>query len=182
MDPLVGGLLLDVARRIGTPIVKGLLERYVGGAAGEIGGAIIDAVADRVGVPSAELPSQDPKQLENAVRDVEAAAPEILVQWNVQQAQAIALQKAEMDKGGAAWTWAWRPGGMWLMLGLVPFYAAFVPLVDLFLALMGAGPRLSAMLILSVGAFIQLFMFYAGFYMGGHTVKDAFAKWSGRGS
>lgn len=27
--------------------------------------------------------------------------------------------QAELDKGGPTWTWAWRPFGMWLFLGLV---------------------------------------------------------------
>lgn len=173
MDPIVGTLLLDVARRVGAPILKGVLECHIGGAAGEIGGTIIDAVAERIGVSPADLPGHDPEVLERAVREVEAAAPEILVQWNVQQAQSIALQKAEMDKGEAAWTWAWRPAWMWFLGFLWLFRIVLVPIVDA-----GLGSAIASAVPLD--ALSWLTTLFAGLYMGGHTVKDAMAKWMGR--
>ena len=131
MSSLVTSILVGAATKVGAPIVKSLLEKHVGGIAGDVGGMVIDTIAERVGVAPDELPSQDPKVIENAVRDVEAVAPELIVQWNVQQAQAIELQRAEMDKAGDAWwTWAWRPAWMWFLGFLFLFRLVMVPVTD----------------------------------------------------
>ncbi len=174
MDSVVTSILIGAATKVGAPIVKGLLQKYVGGTAGDIGGMVIDTIADRVGVAPDALPGQDPAVIEAAVRDVEAVAPELIAQWNVQQQQAIELMRAEMDKGEAWWTWAWRPAGMWIFIGLFAWYAAGLPIINLLLGLLGASERLG--LVVDVSTMVTMFMFFAGFYMGGHTVKDFATK------
>ncbi|KQZ14327.1 hypothetical protein ASD44_09755 [Mesorhizobium sp. Root554] len=178
MSALVTSILIDAAAKVGAPVVKSLLEKYVGGAAGEIGGMIIDTIAGHAGVPADELPGLSSDRIEAAVAATEAETPELLVQWNVQQKQAIDLMRAEMDKGGPTWTWAWRPAGMWLFLGLVAWYVAMIPLVNVVLGLAGADERLG--LVVDVSVFATLFVTYLGLYMGGHTVKDAMAKWAAK--
>lgn len=178
MDPLIGGILIDVAGKVGAPIVKGLLEKYVGGVGSEIGGAVVDTIAGKLGVPVEDIATKPTADIEAAVAATEQAAPQLLLDFATRQHElSNELQLAEMQKvGEPTWTWAWRPGGMWLLLGLIPFYAIVVPLIDLLLALFGSQQRLSAMLVLTVGAFVQLFTYYCALYMGGHTAKDLFAK------
>lgn len=173
MSATLTTILIAAAARVGAPLVKALLEKHVGGVAGEIGGTVIDAIAQNAGVSPAELPHLRSEEIDAAVRATEAAAPDILVQWNVQQAQAIALQKAEMDKNEATWTWAWRPAWMWFLGFLWAFRAVVVPVVDA-----GLGSDMAAALPLD--ALFWLTAVFSGFYMGGHTVKDGLAKWVGR--
>lgn len=173
MSAILASILIDVAARVGAPIVKSLLEKHVGGAAGEIGGMVIDAIAGKVGVAPDKLQNQDPKILETAVRDVEAAAPDLIVAWNVQQRQAIELMRAEMDKSPSWWMWAWRPAWMWFLGFLFLFRLVLVPLADaVFGSSIAGGVDLSTMMTLTA--------WFMGLYMGGHTVKDALAKWAER--
>lgn len=173
MSATLASILVAAAARVGAPLIKTLLEKHVGGVAGEIGGTIIETIAANAGVSPAELPQLPDEQLDAAVRVTEDQAPELVAQWNIQQAQAIALQKAEMDKGEATWTWAWRPAWMWF-LGLLWFFRAIVvPVVDA-----GLGSSMAAALPLD--ALFWLTTVFSGFYMGGHTLKDAMTKWLGR--
>ncbi len=174
LETAIAGVLIDAAAKVGAPIVKGLLEQYVGGTAADIGGQIIDMVAEAAGVEPAALPSTPAGQVQEAVRSVEERTPELLIQWNVQQKQAIDLMRAEMDKGGPAWTWAWRPAGMWTFIGLFGWYAAGLPLLNLILGLIGAGERLG--LVVDVGTLTTMFMFFSGFYMDGHAAQDIAGK------
>jgi hypothetical protein len=173
MSAILASILIDVAARVGAPIVKSLLEKHVGGAAGEIGGMVIDAIAGKAGVTPDKLQNQDPKILETAVRDVEAAAPDLIVAWNVQQRQAIELMRAEMGNGRSWWMWAWRPAWMWFLGFLFLFRLVLVPVTDAILgSSIAAGVDLSTMMTLTA--------WFMGLYMGGHTVKDALAKWAER--
>ncbi|MEQ9245375.1 MAG: 3TM-type holin, partial [Nitratireductor sp.] len=135
---------------------------------------VIDTVAAKVGVPPDQLSAAPLPDLEGAVRAVEAATPELVEAWTEQQRVSNRLQLAEMDKG-QTWTWAWRPATMWGLLAGWIFFLCIVPLVNLFLALLGA----SAHLVLAVDAatWLTLTGIYMGLYMGGHTIKDVAAKW-----
>lgn len=177
MSVVLSSILIAAAARVGAPLVKAVLEKHVGGVAGEIGGSIIDTIAANAGVPPAGLPQLSSEDLDAAVRATEAQAPELVAQWNVQQAQAIALQKTEMDKNEAAWTWAWRPAWMWFLGFLWLFRAVVVPVIDV-----SIGSDMAAALPLD--ALFWLTTVFSGFYMGGHTIKDGMsklgAKWMGR--
>jgi hypothetical protein len=174
METVIAGALIEVAARVGAPVVKDLLQKYLGGTAAEIGGAVIDMVAEKAGVAPADLPGLPADQLGAAVQAAEAATPELLVQWNVQQQQAIALMKAEMDKGGPTWTWAWRPAGMWIFILMFAWYVVGLPVLNLILGLVGAGERLG--LVIDVGTLTTMFMFFSGFYMGGHMAESIAGK------
>lgn len=117
-------------------------------------------------------------ELEKAVLAVEAEAPEILLAWNDRQRMTSELLLAEMNSGEAAWTWAWRPGGMYA-LGFAWLLYIFVwPLLNLFLRLMGASVELQ--LIVDVATLLALSGGFISLYMGGHTVLKGIEKWKGK--
>ncbi|MCR5855979.1 TraR/DksA C4-type zinc finger protein [Mesorhizobium sp. J428] len=111
-------ILIAVAAKVGAPLVKSILEKKIGGKAGEIGGAVIDAIAGKADVTPDELPRLPTDELEEAVRQVEAEAPEMIAAFVEQQREQNRLQLEEM-KTEPAWTWAWRPAGMWMFNALV---------------------------------------------------------------
>lgn len=170
-------ILISVAAKIGAPIVKSILQQHVGGAAGEIGGTIIDAIAGKAGVKPDELPNVPEKDLEKAVAAVEEAAPEILIQWNVQQKQTHELMRAEMD-AGPFWSWAWRPGGMYLLGMFWVLYVLVYPLLNLFLRLWGASATLETMV--DVATLLAISGGFISLYMGGYTALKGIEKWKGR--
>lgn len=163
----VAGILVGIAAKVGAPIVKGLLERHVGGAGAEIGGTIIDAIAGKVGVPADELDTVPTAELERAVVEVERETPELIAAYNEQQRQTHALMLAEMEKE-PAWAWAWRPAWMWLLAFLWVYTIVARPIVNAV-----AGASIEAV---DVGTLMALTGAYLALYMGGHTAKDIFAK------
>ena len=166
----LASILLSAAGELAVPIIKKILGDKLGGAGGEIAGKVIDIIADKAGVPVDKL--GEATNLPAAIEAAEPEAVELLAQHVESQRLMNETLQAELDKGGATWTWAWRPFGMWLFLGLVPYYAVAVPLLNVVMSAPLA-------LMLDVTMFGTLFMFYAGFYMGGHTAKrgvDAFAS------
>lgn len=170
-------ILAGIATKIGAPIVKGLLEQFIGGKGAAIGGTIIDAIAGKAGVPADELASVPEAQLEQAVRQVERETPELILAWNEQQRQAHDLMRAEME-AGPFWSWAWRPGGMYLLGFFWLLYVLIYPSLNLFLRLFGSSASLEtlvdvATLMTVSGGFITL-------YMGGYTALRGIEKWKGQ--
>lgn len=165
---LLAGILIEAAGRVGAPIVKGMLEKYVGGKAGEIGGEIIDVIAGKAGVPPADLPSLPADELGAAVQAAEPVAAELVLAEVEQQREANRLMLAEMDKEGGTWTWAWRPAWMWLLGFLWTYALVLRPLVN---AAVGAAIEAVdvSMLMTLTGAYLAL-------YMGGHTAKRIMSK------
>lgn len=170
-------ILISVAAKVGAPIVKSILQQHVGGAAGEIGGTIIDAIAGKAGVEPDKLPDLAEKDLEKAVAAVEAEAPELLIQWNRQQAQTHELLRAEMD-AGPFWSWAWRPGGMYLIGLFWVLYVLVYPLLNLFLLLWGASAKLETMV--DVATLLAISGGFISLYMGGYTALKGIEKWKSR--
>jgi|GEM_PF-864145 len=176
MSAVLSSILIEVAAKVGAPIVKGILEKHVGGKAGEVGGAVIDAIAEKAGVTPEDL--QDPfkvpaKELEKAVAEVETQAPEIVRAYTASQREMNRLQLAEMSKD-SNFGWMWRPAGMWLMLVCVAWYVMIVPLLNALLAAIGAHTTIS--LIVDFASFVTVFMTYCTLYMGGNTVLRSFIK------
>jgi hypothetical protein len=171
-------ILLDIAKKVGAPFVRKILEEEIGGTAGKLGGAVIDAIAGKADVSPTALPDVPPTVLEKAVLAVEADAPELVLAWNEQQRMANELQLAEMQQSESTWTWAWRPAGMYLLGFFWLLYVLVYPLLNLFLRLFGATAELQTMVdvatLLAVsGGFISL-------YMGGHTILKGIEKWKAR--
>ncbi len=167
-------IVLEVAKRVGAPLVERVLTEYMGKPTGEFAGSltetVIDAVRDRTGDG---LPRGTAK-LDDAVLEVEAdVMPDLIFAQVEQQREANRLQLAEMEKG-PTWTWGWRPATMWMIAGLWLFLAAIVPLINLMLALLGASAHV--VLILDMGTLLTLTGIYMGLYMGGHTVKSSIEK------
>lgn len=163
MSSAIAGILTGVAAKVGAKAV----ERYLGAGAGELAGTIIDAVAQAAGVKPAEIPQTPTPILEDAVRRVESATPEIIAAYVEQQREANRLMMAEMDKGGP-WTWAWRPLTMWVIVALWIWSLVLVPLANAIAA---------ASIPLFMAELTFLTMTYIGLYMGGHTIKDVADKW-----
>lgn len=172
MSPVIA-ILLTAAAKVGAPIVKGLLEEHIGGAAGEIGGAVIDAVANKVGVPPEALPSVPAEHVEDAIRQVEAASPELIAAILASQREANKLMLAEMQKE-SAFGWMWRPAGMWLMLACVAWIMFIRPITNAFLWRWSPGIQIE--LGMDLANFFGIFTIYTGFYMGGNTILRGLKK------
>ena len=154
-------VILSIAAKIGAPIIKSIIEKKIGGTTGDLAGSVIDAVVTRVGVPAEDLVKAPVGRLEEAVRDVEQQAPEMIALWEAGLKGQFELLQAELQEG--FWQSAWRWGWMYLLAFL--WVCAFL----LFPVLKAFGIRIdpidSATLMTLTGWFISL-------YMGGHTVKE----------
>lgn len=177
MSAIVAGILVEIAAKVGAPIVKSILQKHVGGTAGELGGVVIDAIAERAGVPPADLPTVPPGELEAAVRQVEEQSPELVTAWTESQREANRLMLAEMQKE-TAFGWLWRPAGMWLMLACIGWYIIVRPLLNAVLWALGTATQIE--IGLDVATFLGIFTIYTGLYMGGNTAKSIFAKGVGK--
>jgi hypothetical protein len=163
----VASILIGVAAKVGAPIVKGLLEKHLGGTAGQVGGAVIDAIADRAGVPVDELEHLPEPELEAAVAAVEAESPELIAALLESQRQANELMLAEMQKD-SAFGWMWRPAGMWMMLAVFGWLAMGRPIVNAFLWTVTPGVQIEPGI--DWPNFLGIFGIYATLYMGGNTL------------
>lgn len=173
MNTVLASILIEAATRVGAPIVKQLLEKHLGGAAGEIGGMVIDTIAGKAGVPPDDLPSVPAKELEAAVAATETETPQLVATWVEQQREANRLMLAEMDKSESWWTWAWRPAWMWFLGFLFLFRLVLLPIAD---AALGSDIAASV----DISTMMTLTAWFMGLYMGGHTLKDLAVKWAGR--
>lgn len=170
----IAAVILGAAAKVGAGVVKGILEKHVGGLAGTLAGSVVDSVAEKLGVPPEKIPEVPPKDIAVAVERVEAETPEIIEAWLNQQQATHNMLKADTDKD-RPWTWAWRPGGMYLLGAYWTWIVIVVPLVNLFLSLAGASAELR--LIIDVATLMTLTVTFVGLYMGGHTAKDMMTKW-----
>lgn len=170
-------ILTGIATKVGAPIVKGLLERHLGGTGAALGGAVIDAIAKEAGVSAEQLPTLPAPQLERAVLAVEQDTPELIAAFTEQQRLAHELMIKEMESG-PFWSWAWRPGGMYLLGFFWLLYVLVYPALNLFLRLFGSSANIEtlvdvATLMAVSGGFITL-------YMGGYTALRGIEKWKGQ--
>lgn len=174
MAPLLA-VVLAAATKVGAPIVKSIVEKHAGPLAGSLAGSMVDQIAERVGVEPEKLPEADPKEIENAVRNVEYAGPEVIAMWQAGLQGQFTLLQSEQAEG--FWQSAWRWGWMYF-LGLL-WGCAFLlfPVLKVFGIIID--PIDSATLMTLTGWFISL-------YMGGHTIKeigkqalDAVKTWRG---
>jgi len=154
-------VILGMAAKIGAPIVKSIIEKKIGGTAGDLAGAVVDAVAEKVGVPPGDLATAEVSKVEAAVREVEAEAPEMIAVWEQGLAGQFALLQAETAEG--FWQSAWRWGWMYL---LAFFWFNAILLFPIMRATgIAIEPIELPVLVTLTGWFITL-------YMGGHTAKE----------
>lgn len=167
----LASILLGAASELAVPVIKKILGDKLGGTGGEIAGKVIDAIAERAGVPPEALPDLPPDDLQEAIVAAEPAVAEILMQHVESQRLMNETLRAELDKGGPTWTWAWRPGWMWL-LAFVWLYALILrPLTN---AAFGASIEA-----IDLGILMTLTGVFTGLYMGGHTALRGIEKWKG---
>jgi hypothetical protein len=169
---ILASILIEAAARIGAPVVKSLLEKHVGGIAGEAGGAVIDAIAKQAGVQPEQLPQLPADRIERAIEEVEES-PDLILAQSRSQELANELMIAEMQK--EHWFgWAWRPAGMWLMLACVAWLMIVLPVVNAILWALVPGIQIQAGI--DLANFFGIFTIYTSLYMGGHTVMKAVEK------
>lgn len=154
-------VILGIAAKIGAPIIKSIIEKKIGGVSGDLAGAVIDAVAEKAGVAPDRLSAAPVSKIEEAVREVEAEAPEMIALYEAGLKGQFELLQAELQEG--FWQSAWRWGWMYLLAFLWVCAFLLFPVLKAFgIAL---DPIDSATLMTLTGWFISL-------YMGGHTVKE----------
>lgn len=157
--------LLAVATQIGAPLIRRVLSDRIGAQNTELATSVVEAVARRAGVGVSDLDwlaEDDQTSLVDAVRETEAAMPEMLALYAQGLEGQFALLQAEQK--GPWWGWAWRPAMMWLLavLWLWNIIALHVANAIWKIAL---PPTDSATL-------LGLTSVYMALYMGGHTIKD----------
>lgn len=153
-------ILIGVATKIGAPLVKSILERKVGGKAGEIGGVVIDAIAGRAGVSVERLPDLPQPKLEDAVRGVEGDVPELIQLYAQGLTGQFELLQAEQSEAWyqSAWRWGW-------MYLLAVFWTCFLIVFPLLSAFGTEVERIDPAILLT------LTTWFISLYMGGHTLK-----------
>lgn len=169
---MIPAILLDLAGSVAVPVIKSIFADKFGDG-GKLAGDVIDVVAGKLGVPAEKIPdvaAASPDKVQEALVAAEPEAADLLAQYVESQRLMNETLKAEMDKDGPVWTWAWRPFGMWVFLGLTIHLVALVPLLNIILT----SPLVLAM---DVPTFVTLFITYTGLYMGGHTAKKAVESW-----
>lgn len=170
---MIAAILADLAASVAVPVIKGILADKFGDN-GKLAGGVIDIVANKLGVPADKIPDQPPEKVQEALVAAEPEAAELLAQHVESQRLMNETLKAELDKDGPVWTWAWRPFGMWLFLAMTAHLVVLVPFLNILLT----SPLI---MVLDVPTFVTLFLTYTGLYMGGHTAKSAVAAWKAKG-
>lgn len=170
---VIASILVGVAAKVGAPIVKSLLEQHLGGTASQVGGAVIDAIAERAGVPVEKLPNLPEHELEDAVKSVEADSPQLIDALLESQREANKLMLAEMQKE-SAFGWMWRPAGMWMLLLLIGWFAMGRPIVNAILWAFMPGLQIEQGI--DWPTLLGIFTVYTGLYMGGNTLLRTVKK------
>ena len=165
-----GGPLLSILVKAGVPILADLVQSQSPAA-----GQVVKTIADALGVEPteaaiAEKHAADPEATEEAIRQVEAASPEF---WAyLANADRLRNEIFAQEAKEPWWAWAWRPFWMWLLAVYWTWLIMVVPLVNLL------APH-PIVLLVEIGTLLTLTGLYLGLYMGGHTIKDGIAKFTG---
>ncbi|MCB5204237.1 hypothetical protein LH464_17360 [Neorhizobium sp. T786] len=154
-------VILGAAAKVGAPLIKAIVGKHVGPLAGSLAGDVVEQIASRAGIQPEALPDANPALVEEAVREVEHAAPELIALYQAGLTGQFALLQAE--QAGGFWESAWRWGWMYLLAFL--WSCAFLIFPLLRASGFAVDPIDSATLMTLTGWFISL-------YMGGHTVKE----------
>jgi hypothetical protein len=119
--------------RAGAPIIGGAIA---GPAGASIAGAVVGALAEALGVEP--TPEAVAAKIE---ADPAAAAPAVALVEREQAGQiafVMATMAADLARAETArehwFSWAWRPAGMWMCMGLIVWHFIFVPVAKSTLA------------------------------------------------
>ncbi len=163
-------VLAQLALQSGLPIIEKLLSRKLGDKGGQLAAEVLRAIAGRAGVPPDDvelLVDVDKPRILDAMREVEKQSPELIALYAAGvQGQFDLLQAEQAD---SAWTRAWRPGGMYLILFLWAWNVVILHVCNaVFKIALPPAP---------FDALGWLTGVYCSLYMGGHTIKDVIGKW-----
>lgn len=158
----VAAVILATAAKVGAPIVGSLLKYAIGGAGGEVAENVIKSIADRLGVEPDQLPTVSAEDLGNAIKEVEAAAPDLLPLWIKGIEGQFALLEAETKEG--PWQSGWRWGWMYLLGFLWIWRIIILPVTNAVF-----GSQIEA---IDLAIMLTLTSWFIGMYMGGHTIKE----------
>jgi len=166
------GALATLAGSAGMQIIEQILSRKLGDTGGQLATQVLAEIAKRAGIPVEQLDqaAQDnPKQVIDAMRATEQMSPEVVALY----ASGLQLQMAQLEaeKDEPLWMRAWRPGGMYLIFFLWLWNAVILHVANAIWK--------TALPPMPFDQLMQFTGVFLGLYMGGHTIKDAMAKWSG---
>jgi hypothetical protein len=160
----LGGILLDRLGDLAPPLIKKILAGEVGD--GQLIKTVIETIAGKADVPVDALPDLGLDQLAKAARDAEPLAADALAQ--MVESQRLMNETIAAERTEHWFSWAWRPGWMWL-LGVLWTYALVLrPIVNAAFTASIEAVDLSMLAMLTT--------VYVGLYMGGHTIKEAMKK------
>lgn len=167
---LIAAAIAAAATRVGANMVKAVVGQALGAGAGEIAGglagSVIDKIAGRAGVEPAALPDladREPEILENAVRDTEAAMPELIALWQAGLAGQFALAQTEAKEGFLQSFW--RPAWMYLLAIFWVWRIMALPVLN---RVFGGTP----IELVDFAVLLTLTSWFMALYMGGHTIKE----------
>lgn len=161
----LNSMLIDIATKVGAPIVKSVLEQKLGPMGGALADAVIGAIAGNAGVPAEQLPevaAAEPNIIYDAVKQTEGIAPHLVTLYGQGLAHQSAIMTAE-DKEGplqSGWRWGW----MYFLAFLWFWRLVLLPVVN---AITGADIER-----VDLGIMLTLTSWFIALYMGGHTVKE----------
>lgn len=167
MPPLVA-----IALQAGFPVIEKILSRRLGDDGGQLATQVIRSIAESAGTTPEELPKMAeniPGRVIEAMRDVEKKSPEMLALYAADAQLQLAALRADQ---GSAWAYAWRPGGMYLIGFLLLWNAVLLHVANAIWRV--------ALPPMPWDTFLAISGIYLSLYMGGHTVKDVFSKWTSK--
>lgn len=164
-------ILAPILIQAGAPILKRLLEKEVGGTAGQVGSVVVDTIATKLGVPPtpeaiAEAHKADPARVEEVVRDLEVSPD-----WLPYLAQATAGRDALLqreDQRESFFAWGWRPAMSWLVIFLFAWAMVLVPTVN--------AAFKASLVTPSTDDILQFAGIWLVIYGGGHTAKALWGR------
>lgn len=155
----------------------GKLGAVLGGPMGGIiGAAIGEQLGRRLGVPGepeniAAVLEAYPQEAGVALHDFEQENRDLLMQLEG-QSLSHQLEMAKLDRADGFFSWGWRPGLMWLIGYLWLQNVVGTPVI--LNGILGY-----SIPVMPYDVLLGLTVVISGFYMGGHTVKEAIKTWKG---
>ena len=166
------GALVAIALNAGFPIIRSILDRKLGDQNGALAADVVGAIATRMGVKPDQVEAvaaENPGKVIDAMREVERMTPELVGLYAKGLEGQFALLQAELAEGG--WASAWRPMGMYLVLFLWVWNSVLLHIANAIWKI--------ALPPMPYDQLIGFSGLYMGLYMGGHTIKDVVAKFTG---
>lgn len=163
-------ILGPILIKAGAPLLKRVLEKEVGGFAGEAGSIVVDSIAERLGVPAtpeaiAAEHATAPDVVEAAIRDIETGRD--WVQY-LQLATAGRDRMIAREDAKSFFHSGWRPAMSWLVIFLFGWAMVLVPTVNAAFNAEIVPP--------STEDILQFAGIWLVIYGGGHTAKSLWGK------